>query len=245
MLKPADLSPPRRSCRFLTAALLAAPIVGQPAIVPAGPRDEDFSVIQRRHDPVAYNAYLLRALSGDADAQLQLAIMLIDGSAGRTDRKAAAAWLGRAADIDHVNAQYLLGALLNAGVDGKRDATGAAPWFERAARSGHPDAAFNLAVLLETGDGVPQDSARALTLYRQAAEGGVVEAKHGLGSMLAFGRGVPRDVIEGGMWLELALQSGDDNVQGELETLRRELTPSQRAEVQSRVDAHVRSVPPH
>jgi hypothetical protein len=36
-----------------------------------------------------------------------------------------------------------------------------------------------------------------------------VEAEHTLGSMLAFGRDTPRDVVEGGMWLELALQGSD------------------------------------
>ena len=164
MRKPVDLSRPKCAGRLLAAALFAVPVIGDPAAAPAGPADDGFSVIQRKHDRAAYEAYLRRALSGEAEAQLQLAIMLIDGSAGRTDRKEAAAWLRRAADADYIDAQYFLGILLNAGVDGKRDPAHAAPWFERAARRGHAGAAFNLAVLLEVGEGVPQDSGRALTL---------------------------------------------------------------------------------
>ena len=220
-------------------------IAGLPALVRAGPLEDGITALDAGRYRVAYEAFLKGAKAGNAEAQVQLATLLIDGSAGFRDRKEAALWLQRAADQGHPDAPYTIGVLFYEGVDGKSDVARAAQWFERAATRGHPQAAYNLAVLLDEGKGITRDRARALTLYRQAADGGVLEAEHTLGSMLAFGRNVPRDLIEGVMWLELALQGGDGHVKGELDTLRRSLSKSQRAEIKGRVEAHLRKAPHH
>ena len=68
----------------------------------------------------------------------------------------------------------------------------------------------------------------------------MLEAEHTLGSMLAFGPNVPRDLVEGVMWLELALEGGDHHVRDELDLLRRELTPAQDAEINARLEDHRR-----
>lgn len=215
------------------------------ATVQAGPLEDGIAALDAGQYRTARDAFLKGAQAGNPEAQFQLAMILIDGSAGQRDRKTAALWLQRAAEKKHADAQFRLGALLYEGISGKAEPAKAAQWFERAASQGHPEAAYNLAVLFDDGKGVARDRNRALTLYRQAAEGGILEAEHTLGSMLAFGRNVPKDVLEGSLWLELALQGGDPDVRSEVDAIRKALTDAQRAEIKARVEAHLRKSPHH
>lgn len=207
----------------------------------AGPLEDGITALDAGQYSMAYEAFLKGARAGNAEAQVQLATLLLDGTAGRKDPKAAAQWLEKAANRGHVYAMDRLGTLIEDGVAGKRDASGAVRWYERAIQRGNPDAAFRLAVLYDQGRGVTANPNRAIELYRQAVAGGVLKAKHALGSMLIQRRNSSTNFIEGATWLELALRAGDGDVLGELRKLRETLTATDRAAVRSQVEAHLRT----
>lgn len=227
------------------ALLVLATLVFTMPPAQAGPLEDGIAALDGGQYQAARNAFLRAAEAGNAEAQIQLAMILIDGSAGVKDLVSAAAWLQRAAENKHSDAQYRLGLLLYQGIQGKPDIAKAAYWFEQAAGQAHPEAAYNLGVLYDDGQGVPHDIKRAMALYRQAANGGVLEAEHTIGSMLAFGRKIVADPIEGGMWLELALRGGDKDVKEELDSLRRGLTAAQLTEIKTRVQNHLAKSPHH
>lgn len=213
--------------------------------VVAGSFEDGIGALDRADYNAAVKSFEKSVSEGNIEALYQLAVIHLDGPPSLRDRQRTVSLLTRAAAKNHADAQYILGVLHFEGIKGKGDPRAAAAWFEKAAIQGHPQAAYNLAVLLDEGNGVAKDSRRAVALYRQAANGGVLEAEHTLGSMLAFGRGARRDLVEGGMWLELALEGGDNHVREELDTLRRELTTAQTVEIKARVDDHRRRAAHH
>lgn len=211
----------------------------------AGPLEDGITALDAGRYPEAYRAFLKGAKAGNAEAQVQLATMLIEGIRVRRDYSRAAQWLERAATRGHTYAMYQLGRLKEGGLAGRRDPVAAARWYAKAVQRGEPNAAYRLAGLYEKGTGVAANPERALALYRQAASWGVLKANHTLGSILARSSRSDENLIEATMWLELAWRGGDTDAVDELETLRAALTPAQRAVVKSRVEKHLRNSPHH
>lgn len=224
--------------RFICACLFAI-ISGTIAI--AGALEDGIAALDASQYRKAYQLFSKDADAGNPEAQVQLATMLLDGLGIGKDRKTAAHWLMQAANREHVYAQYRLGMLLEEGIAAKPDEVAAAQWYERALKHGDPDAAYRLALLYDRGRGVAPNPNRAIALYRQAAAGGVLKAEHAVGSILIQGRKAPADIVEGAMWLELAWRGGDNDVINELKPLRASLTAAQRAAVDARVAAHMRT----
>lgn len=228
--------------KLLTAVwTLALTLLG--AMAAAGPLEDGIAALDAGQYQAAHDAFLKAAKAGNTEAQVQLAILLLDGTVGRRDPKAAAGWFEKAAKRGDAYSMYRLGTLIEDGIVGKPDPSRAAPWYEKAVQRGYPNAAYRLAVLYDRGRGVTANPERAMALYRQAAVGGVLKAKHALGAMLAQGRKVTADAVEGMMWLELAWRGGDGDVIDELKTFRTALTPAQQAAMKSRLQAHLRGSP--
>lgn len=112
-----------------------------------------------------------RAESGEADAQYQLALRLRAADVIPYDDTEAAAWLRRAADQDHMNAQFMLGTMYIGGRRGMPQDDGeAAAWFHKAVEAGHPDAPFLLGNMYDEGRGVFKDRVLACMWYILAAQ---------------------------------------------------------------------------
>src|SRR5262245_64789102 len=88
-----------------------------------------------------------RAESGDAGAQLRLAVEL--DANGQHEQ--ALEWLRKASDAGHAPAQYVLGARLVVGRAARPDADQGMRWVSEAARQGLPEALALMAVLATYG----------------------------------------------------------------------------------------------
>lgn len=111
------------------------------------------------------------AQAGDADAQLLLGKIYLNGSiAVSTDKTQARAWFVRAAQaINNRNAAYYLGVMDRSGYGGPVDHAASVRWLQIAADAGLPDAMFLLGNAYTAGEGVPQDRRSAMHWYMQAA----------------------------------------------------------------------------
>jgi TPR repeat protein len=156
-------------------------------------------------DPGARFVYFQRgAATGDADAQLQLAILYAKGEGAPQDYATAATWFRAAANQGVARAQYDLGILYERGRGVKVDLTEAANWYLKAAQSGHPLAQYNLAVCYTKGQGIRQDLPEAALWYRRAATQGVVQAMINLGTMYERGEGVAASPVDAYAWYSAA-----------------------------------------
>lgn len=88
----------------------------------------------------------VRAASGNADAQFDLALMLAGGEGEDRDYGQAIHWYTKAADQDHALAQLNLGIMYAQGKGVARDDARADNWIRRSAEQGHASAQFNLGV---------------------------------------------------------------------------------------------------
>ncbi|HYC68206.1 hypothetical protein [Brevundimonas sp.] len=116
---------------------------------------------------------------GSAQAQLHLAGLYQEGSAGLTaDPAAARAWARRAADAGDARGMHAYGMYLFDGVGGPQDRAEALTWLRKAAERGLVDSQFNVAKLYESGDeGIARDAAEAYKWYLIAARAGDGDAQ--------------------------------------------------------------------
>jgi hypothetical protein len=88
------------------------------------------------------------------------------------------AWLCKAAESGHAEAQYYLGSLYDRGLGGlPKDGSKALALYRQSAAQEHPYGEFTLGLLYEHGRGVSKDVEEAIRWYRRAAEHGE-EAAH-------------------------------------------------------------------
>ena len=116
---------------------------------------------------------------GYAPAQLHLASLYEDGSAGVTANPAEARlWVRRAAEAGDPRAMHNYGMYLFEGVGGSRDRPEALAWLLKAAEGGLVDSQFNVANLYETGgEDIQPDLAEAYKWYLIAAKAGDGDAQ--------------------------------------------------------------------
>ena len=143
-------------------------------------------------DTMALKALRGRAESGDARAQIDLAICLRDGKGVTKDDAEAMKWAHQAADhgnadaLDFVGFAYLRGAVV------KRNPAIAFAYFKAAAEESH-QAAFNLGQCYFGAQGTEQDCAKALEWWKKAAEKGNGRAASCAAMAYLSGEGVERD----------------------------------------------------
>ena len=150
------------------------------------------------------------AMKHDAEAQHQLAVLLLNGDGVRQDPAEAADWLRKAAGQGHGAARFLLAMLYDEGKGVPQDKAQAVEWYRRAAGQGIAEAQYKLAHKLLTGDGVAQDKAQAAAWFRKAAGQGVAEAQYNLGLMYGSGDGVAKDLHAAARWLQEAAAQGHE-----------------------------------
>ncbi|WP_295698474.1 tetratricopeptide repeat protein, partial [uncultured Neisseria sp.] len=104
---------------------------------------------------------LQAAEQGNAQAQLNLGLMYVNGQGVRQDYTQAAQWYRRAAEQGVAQAQYALGVMYENGQGVHQDYTQAVQWYRRAAEQGDANAQYTLGVMYAQGQGVRQDDAQA------------------------------------------------------------------------------------
>ncbi|HTQ33469.1 MAG TPA: tetratricopeptide repeat protein, partial [Stellaceae bacterium] len=199
--------PARRAERFAVIAAgaivllgLFAAVVAQVGIDPSS-RTRRYPVTAAPSDPAKRFAYFQQgAQTGDAESQLQLAILYAKGEGVGQDYPTAATWFRAAADQGLARAQYDMGVLTERGRGVKVDLAEAATWYLKAARAGYPLAQYNLAVCYTKGRGLRQDLPEAALWYRRAALQGVVQAMVNLAMMYEKGEGVTASPVDAYAW---------------------------------------------
>lgn len=149
-----------------------------------------------------------RAVTGDANAQYDLAVAYHTGNTVPKDPAQALEWYLKAAAQGHAMAQFYAGLLYSNGDGVAQDLAQARAWFSKAAAQDNKDAATNLAVMLDLGKGGPVDLAQAAVVYQQAAKLGSAQAQVRLAGMYWMGQGVKKDYIQAATYYRQAAEQG-------------------------------------
>lgn len=163
-----------------------------------------------------------QAEAGNADAQFNLGIAWINGSAGTVNYDQARYWWEKAAAQGQRIAQYNLGVLYDEGRGVSQDYHLAAQWYRKAAQQGFISAQYNLGNLYRDGKGVPQNAYIAHDWQEKAAAQGDRDAMYALGSLYRQGAlGISGDGQHAlaFYWLEQAAMRGHPQAQAELADL--------------------------
>jgi TPR repeat protein len=149
------------------------------------------------------------ATAGEAEAQVVLGQMLLDGAGLAKDEAAALDWFTRAAAQHHLLAINMVGRCYDLGWGTPVDKARAAECYRNAARRGLDWGMYNYATLLALGQGVPEDKVAALGWLRKAAKLGNAKAINFVGSFYEDGWVVPRDLKAAGKLYARAAEGGD------------------------------------
>lgn len=172
-----------------------------------------------------------KAELGDADAQCQLGVILInDGwtfvasnnnSSGKTCFMNGEKWLRKAAEQNYAPAQTQLafyysvypGVITLSRAECVKEALGfgnrdemSAEWYRIAAEQGNAEAQWHLGICYENGFGVKKNKAKAFNLYCMAAKEGVGETH--VGECYRRGIGTTKDESEAIKWFRKAKEHG-------------------------------------
>lgn len=198
----------------LTASLSerGTPEAGNPRLPEEAAR---FFEGMRPHAPLKGKAWQTLAEQGDADAQVWLARTLFQTN----ELEEAIAWLVRAADKGHPEAQTLLGLSYFTGRAVTRSPEEAVKWLRLAAERNYPKAEGLLGLtFITTAEMRNHDEGRRWV--RKAAVDGDPLGQTLLGELLVFGRaGVEKNEVEGAIWVRKAAEQGDARAQYELARL--------------------------
>jgi TPR repeat protein len=185
---------------------------------------------------VAFKEFSALAEQGDARAQQALAWMYYEGQGRAKDYEKAAHWYARAAEQGNVTAQINLAQMFAYGKGVKQDFTIAARWWGKLAEQGDSKAQSALAGLYYQGKGVKRDLSKAFGFWQQSAQQGIVEAQRNLGLLYGKGQGVEQDDVLAFVWLNAALDQGDQVAAKSRDYAKSQLSEAQiqKAEAQAR-----------
>jgi TPR repeat protein len=149
------------------------------------------------------------ARRGYAPAEVNLAVLYINGWGGTQSYGAALNLLLAAAKQGHSGAFANLGILYMNGWGVHRDYAEALKYLELAANAGDSGAQSNLGYLYDRGLGVRQDYSTAAHWYRLAAENGNALGQNNLADLYLRGQGVGQSYQQAFYWFEKAAQQGN------------------------------------
>ncbi len=169
-----------------------------------------------------------RAEEGDAEARFTLGVLYANGRGVKANPGKAVEWLSQAADQDIGEAMTLLGWMYANGHGVASSAKKARDFFKKGAERGDSDAQCSLADLLLEGaaKGTPA-VIEAFGLYEAAARQGHPKAQYMMGKLLSEGGLVPENAEAAFQWLTLAVMSGSEPAQKELQMLTARLDQGQ------------------
>jgi TPR repeat protein len=194
-------------------------------------------------DPAGRVSDLLdRAQAGNAQAQLDLAILYAKGEGVAQDYTLAANWFRAAAEQGVARAQYDLGVLYERGRGVAVSYPDAFTWYQRAANSSYPLGQYNLAVAYTRGQGTRQDFAAAAAWYGRAASQGVVPAMVNLAILYERGEGVEASAIDAYAWYRAAAQRGSQEAGKRADELIEILAVPDRSRAEARANEVAASI---
>jgi TPR repeat protein len=150
------------------------------------------------------------AFNGNASAQYEKAIMLLEGGSGieKNDREAARL-LREAAKKGHAEAPFVLGSIYQNGVGVKKSFATAVGWYRKAAKRGHAEAQYRVGTMYLGGFGTPVNFTKSYTWMRKAANNGILDAQIKLAYLIGCGKGTTKDMTKAYNWLIKAADRSD------------------------------------
>jgi TPR repeat protein/serine/threonine protein kinase len=155
----------------------------------------------------ARQAYARGSASGDAQSEIRLAELLLDGRGGPADPRRAESLLRRASASD-AGAHFVLGEAFRKGRGIAKDPVKARACLEAALLAGEPRTPAALGQMLVRGLGGPRQGVRGVALLKQAGSG---HALFQAAEALEMGRGVAKDLSQARACYEAAIELGDLN----------------------------------
>jgi TPR repeat protein len=150
-----------------------------------------------------------QAVSGNANAQHDLATHFALGQTAAQDFARAAWWYREAARQGVANAAYNLAGLYDRGLGVPEDPAAALTWYYEAARGNHTGAMYNIGVAFYYGRGVPEDMDKAADWFKMALDHGDARAAYNLGIMHRDGLVSHPDPDLARAYLSRAARAGD------------------------------------
>ena len=152
---------------------------------------------------------MLKAKSGEAEAQNALGEAYYDGKGVTENLTEAVKWFTKAAEQENAKAEYNLGNCYYYGNGVQyRDRGEAVKWYTRAAEQGNADAQTDLGYCYEFGEGVDKNLKEAVKWYTKAAEQGLPLAQCNLGACYKNGDWVEKNLEEAVKWYTKAANQG-------------------------------------
>lgn len=151
-----------------------------------------------------------RAESGDAKAQYEFAVRLMNGNGIGKNEVEGVKWFRKAADQGDLNALHDMGVAYFNGLGVAADKVEGARWYRLAAERGNEHAQYDYAICLANGFGVAKDMDQAFFWFKKAAEHGRADAMYNVGICYGNGYGVKKDMDEAMKWFHLAADAGDE-----------------------------------
>lgn len=168
------------------------------------------------------------AEQGHAEAAYRLAT-----DPGLAESASVVAWLQRAADLEHGDAQAALGRCYHCGDGVVRDLAQACRYYRAAASNGSSAGRYNLALCYRDGIGFAPDAAQFIHYLKLAVTQGFARAQLLLGQLYAAGEHVSCDLSLARSYFEKAAMQNLAEAQYELGVLLR-ATPTKLARADAR-----------
>jgi uncharacterized protein len=149
------------------------------------------------------------ARQGDGSAQVNLAVLYLNGWGVEKNYGTALYWLNAAAHQDNPRAHTNLGILYMNGLGVRQDYAEAMRHFQFAAGRGETGAMVDLGYLYDSGLGTPKNQAEAANWYRLAAEQGDALGQNNLADLYLRGEGVAQSDALALQWFQKAAQQGN------------------------------------
>ncbi len=172
------------------------------------------------------------ANSGNAKAELVVALKYLDGDGVPANDAEGAKWLQKAAAQNEPVAEYRLGTLYERGKGVTADAAKATHWYLAAAQAGNRKAMHNLAVAYAQGSGVAKNFTEAARWFSKASALGLSDSQFNLAVLYERGLGVPQSLLDAYKWYAIAAAQGDTESKTRIDALATQLSADDRAAAQ-------------
>ena len=156
-----------------------------------------------------------KAAARNTQAQLLLALRLLEKNRPEYDLKQGLKWMKQSANNDNARAQLLLGLIYHEGMYGQKEPRLGRHWLKKSAALGSNTAAGLLVRIIAEQRGVPQMS-EPRAFHKRFADRGDAESQFTLGYMYREGKGGPVDAKEAAKWFRLAAEQGNPYAQSKL-----------------------------
>lgn len=185
--------------KLLCAFLLCAASVSYAGV------DSGLAAYNKGDYQMAFKQLKPFAERGNANAQLYLGLMYVEGQGVPQDSKQAKYWWEKAAAQGNTKAQYNIGYMYAKGKGVPQNNATAIDWFKKSAELGNVGAQNHLAFMYLQVQAFPE----ALYWYRRTATQRDAMGQYNLGLMYAHGYGVPQDAKKAYILFSLAANGGE------------------------------------